>query len=178
MKNKFYFLLIGILGVACSLKKDYKAPEVVSLTSPTTSKSAEPHLFTDGDGTVYLSWVEKLEDQTALKFSSLANDQWAAPSTIAYGKTWFVNWADYPMMVTNGNQFAAHFLDKSGQGTYAYDVKLTMSNNKGARRTCGRRPEREPDWDPFLSNGPGAQSRAEVLLRRSGLVGRSGGRGR
>ncbi len=131
MKNKFYFLLIGILGVACSLKKDYKAPEVVSLTSPTTSKSAEPHLFTDGDGTVYLSWVEKMEDQTALKFSSLANDQWAAPSTIAYGKTWFVNWADYPMMVTNGNQFAAHFLDKSGQGTYAYDVKLTMSNNKG-----------------------------------------------
>jgi hypothetical protein len=51
--------------------------------------------------------------------------------TIASGDTWFVNWADYPMIATNGKQFVAHFLDKSGESTYAYDVKLTTSNDNG-----------------------------------------------
>lgn len=133
MKNKFYLILICLIGTACSVKKsaDEQSPQVKFLASPSKSRSGEPFLFTDKDSTVYLSWIEKSEDNSSLKFSSLQNGQWTEPIIIASGNTWFVNWADYPMIATNGNQLAAHFLDKSGEGTYAYDVKLTTSGDKG-----------------------------------------------
>jgi hypothetical protein len=133
MKNKFYFLLLCIVGTACSVKKSAnEQPQQVNfLNSPAKSNSGEPFLFTDKDSTVYLSWIEKCKDKTTFKFSSLKKGQWSEPVIIASGDTWFVNWADYPMVATNGNQLMAHFLDKSGDGTYAYDVKLTISNDNG-----------------------------------------------
>lgn len=130
MKNKFYLLVLCLIGTACSVKKNADQ-EIKFLASPSTSNSAEPFLFTDIDSTVYLSWIEKNEGKASLKFSSLDNEQWSEPSVIASGTTWFVNWADYPMIATNGKQFVAHFLDKSGESTYAYDVKLTTSDDKG-----------------------------------------------
>ena len=130
MKNKFYLLVLCLIGTACSVKKNVDQ-EIKFLTSPSTSNSAEPFLFTDIDSTVYLSWIEKNEGKASFKFSSLDNEQWSEPSVIASGTTWFVNWADYPMIATNGKQFVAHFLDKSGESTYAYDVKLTTSDDKG-----------------------------------------------
>ena len=133
MKNKFCLILLLALVTACSVKEKAREQnaKITFLSFPSNVSSAEPFLFTDEDSTVYLSWVEKNETESLFKFSSLANDQWSDPITIASGKTWFVNWADYPMMATKGKQFVAHFLDKSGEGTYAYDVKLTTSNDNG-----------------------------------------------
>lgn len=133
MKNKLFFLVLCVIGTACSVKKNAgeHTQEIKLLPSPSRSNSAEPFLFTDIDSTVYLSWIEKEEGKASLKFSSLDNEQWSEPSVIASGKTWFVNWADYPMIATHGKQFVAHFLDKSGESTYAYDVKLTTSDDKG-----------------------------------------------
>ena len=133
MKNKFSFFLLCIIAAACSVKKsaDEQAQQINFITSPARSESGEPFLFTDKDSTVYLSWVEKGEGKAEFKFSSLHNNQWSEPVIIASGNTWFVNWADYPMLAVNGQQFVAHFLDKSGEGTYAYDVKLTTSSDSG-----------------------------------------------
>ncbi len=133
MNNKFYLTLLCIIGTACSVNKNVeeKKPVIELLASPSKEKSGEPFLFTKADGTVYLSWVEKGEEMSLFKFSSLQNEQWSEPVTIASGNTWFVNWADYPMIAANGKQFVAHFLDKSGEGTYAYDVKLTTSDDGG-----------------------------------------------
>ena len=133
MKSKFHFLVLCLIGTACSVKKnsDEQTQKIKLLPSPSRSTSAEPFLFTDIDSTVYLSWIEKNEGKASLKFSSLDNGQWSEPSVIASGNTWFVNWADYPMIATNGKQFIAHFLDKSGASTYAYDIKLTTSSDHG-----------------------------------------------
>lgn len=133
MKNKVYLLLLCVIGIACSSKKKVNEStlEIISLPSPATSNSAEPFLFTDKDSTVYLSWIEKSEDKSTFKFSSLNKGEWSEPVIIASGNTWFVNWADYPMIAANGNQMMAHFLDKSGEGTYSYDVKLTSSSDQG-----------------------------------------------
>ena len=137
MKSKFYFLILCSIGVACSVKKSSieQTSEIKILSSPSKSTSGEPFLFTDKDSTVYLSWIETSADKTILKFSSLQNNQWSEPMIIATGNTWFVNRADYPMIATNGKQFVAHFLDKSGEGTYAYDVKLTTSGDSGNKWT-------------------------------------------
>ena len=133
MKNKFHFFLLFALVAACSVKENAgeQNTKITFLPFPSNVNSGEPFLFTAKDSTVYLSWVEKNETGALFKFSGFKNDQWSDPVTIASGKTWFVNWADYPMIATNGKQFVAHFLDKSGEGTYAYDVKMTASNDNG-----------------------------------------------
>jgi hypothetical protein len=46
---------------------------------------------------------------------------------VAAGTDWFVNWADYPMVAANPSGMVAHYLQKSGPGTFAYDVKVTAS---------------------------------------------------
>ena len=133
MKNNLYVLLLSVIAISCSQKKSDidQIQSIRFIPSPSKPNSAEPFLFTDSDSTVYLSWIEKSEEKSILKLSSLDNNQWTEAITIASGNSWFVNWADYPMIAANGQNLVAHFLDKSGETTYAYDVKLTTSADKG-----------------------------------------------
>jgi len=103
------------------------------LASPAKSPSSVPHLFTDKNGEVFLSWIEKEDKVNLFKFSRLENGQWSEPKLITSGDTWFVNWADYPMIATDGTEnFVAHILDKSSEGTYSYDIKMFTSTDKGS----------------------------------------------
>jgi uncharacterized protein YcfL len=52
-------------------KKAEKVPQVQAMESPVDSVSAEPYLFTDKKGTVYLSWVTKEPAKSTLKYSVL-----------------------------------------------------------------------------------------------------------
>ena len=133
MKNKLCLITFVFALAACSFKQDKESQSsVISyLESPAQKGSGEPFLFTDQDSIVYLSWIEKRSDESSFKFSSLDKGKWTKPTTIATGNTWFVNWADYPMITSNGNEFIAHYLEKSGESTYAYDVKLTSSADQG-----------------------------------------------
>ena len=96
------------------------------------SVSAEPYLFTDKNGAVFLSWIEKSNGKHWLKFSTLTNNEWSKPDVISSGNNWFINWADYPQIASDGLQnMVAHYLEKSEKGTYTYDVKLVTSSDKG-----------------------------------------------
>jgi len=123
-------------------------PEIKVQSSPAGSPSAEPHLFTDSSGIVFLSWVEKRGDSAWLKYSTVEGDRWSTPRVIAQGNTWFVNWADYPMVTSNGKgSLMAHVLGKSGKGTYAYDVKMYTSVDDGS------------NWSvPFILHDDGKQA--------------------
>ena len=129
--NKTILLIVSLIVTAgCSPKEKKPQPlKVDGLASPAQSPSAEPYLFTDESGITYLSWIEKKEKQSKLKYATLTENQWSKPVTIDSGFTWFVNWADYPMIATNGKSFMAHYLEKSGSSTYAYDIKLTSSTD-------------------------------------------------
>lgn len=133
MNNKLYSILLCISCIACTVKESATeaTKKIKFLTTPSHSNSGEPYLFTSHDSIVHLSWIEKNKDTATFKYSTYKNNQWTEPVTIASGNTWFVNWADYPMITSNGKQLMAHFLDKSGESTYAYDVKLTTSNDQG-----------------------------------------------
>jgi hypothetical protein len=104
------------------------------LPPPAATGSGEPNLTVGADGRVYLSWIEPAADSAhALRFSVLEGDRWSAPRTIASGRGWFVNWADFPAMAVLPNgRMAAHWLQKSGKGTYAYDVRVAVSPDGGA----------------------------------------------
>src|SRR5687767_4422364 len=120
--RKLYTFLLFLIFSSCknaSTKTDNKITDstgnvntnIKPLTSPADSISAEPYLFTDKNGVVYLSWIEKMKQQYFLKFSTISNDQWTEPKVISSGNNWFVNWADYPLLATDGvNSMVAHFL--------------------------------------------------------------------
>jgi hypothetical protein len=123
--------LVLLLVMGCTNKQREETPTINVIESPATSPSGEPYLFTDDNGDVYLSWIEGAKDDASFKFSKLDGAKWTLPVPISSGKDWFVNWADYPMIATNGKEFIAHFLQKSGKGTYAYNVMLTSSGDRG-----------------------------------------------
>jgi len=107
---------------------------ITFITAPTEANSSEPNLHKANDGTIYLSWIKTNEDKSStLSFSTLNDDNsWSAPKTISNGSGWFVNWADFPSITSFGdNGLAAHYLDKSADDTYAYNVKVTLSNDNG-----------------------------------------------
>ena len=108
------------------------------LQSPATPGSGQPNLAVSPDGRVHLSWIERLgEGRFSLRFSTMEKGGWATPGTIAEGVNWFVNWADFPSMVAlPDGSLAAHWLVKSGPGTYAYDVNISRSFDGG--KTWGK----------------------------------------
>lgn len=127
--------LLFIIFVSCNNnnveKTDIKVT-VAELGSPASDSCAEPYLATDGAGKVFLSWIEKNGKQSMLRFAFFNDGKWSEPGTISTGSNWFLNWADYPVIASDGKEnLIAHFLEKSAAGTYAYDVKTILSNDGG-----------------------------------------------
>jgi hypothetical protein len=100
---------------------------ILSIPSPAGPGGAEPHLAASRDGSLLMSWVEN----GALKFASYEKGRWSAPRTIVENKDLFVNWADFPSLIESGVTLYAHWLQKSGAGTYSYDVWITSSRDRG-----------------------------------------------
>ena len=107
--------------------------QVKELPSPAGAGSGQPNLTVSPDGRVYLSWIERLaENRYSLRFSTKDGDGWSEPRVIAEGSNWFVNWADFPsMVVLPDGSLAAHWLAKSGPGTFEYDVTISRSFDGG-----------------------------------------------
>lgn len=102
-----------------------------ALSTPAASDSAQPQLSVSKQG-VILSWVERKGPEATLKFSERTSGAWSAPRTVASGNDWFVNWADVPSVVRLDNgTLVGHWLQKSGDDTYAYDVRLSYSTDDG-----------------------------------------------
>ena len=112
-----------------------KKPEEVLtyITPPIGINGSESSLHKSEDGTIYLSWIETGENKNGkLLLSKLNEDNtWSESKTIATGDNWFLNWADFPSVASFGNNLVAHYLEKSAEDTYAYNVKLTISNDDG-----------------------------------------------
>lgn len=139
----FAYALLVLALMGCAEPDEAVPPAPAAATAmlqfyevgvPAAPGSALPNLFASEDGQVWLSWIEKHEDGMAtLRFSERQDTVWSASQTIAAGDDWFVNWADFPsLIVLDDGAMAAHYLAKSGEGTYAYDVRLTQSADGGA----------------------------------------------
>lgn len=101
--------------------------------SPTNGDSREPELNATHDGRIILSWVEKIGDKRyALRTATRDGNGWSEARTVAEGENWFVNWADFPSVIAlQDGSLAAHWLVKSGSGTYAYNVNISRSKDNG-----------------------------------------------
>lgn len=106
---------------------------ILKANSPAGKDSREPELSLTPDGRIIMSWIEKVTDKrAALRFAIRDREKWSDVQTVAEGDNWFVNWADFPSVIALKNgTLAAHWLVKSGTGTYAYDVNISQSSDSG-----------------------------------------------
>ncbi len=124
---------VAILMLMAAFAFGQTLQPVILTDSPARAASGEPNLFVDHRGKIYLSWIEAVgERRHALRFSLWEKNRWTVPRTISEGENWFVNWADFPSLISaSDGTMAAHWLAKSAPDTFAYDVKLSLSTDGG-----------------------------------------------
>ncbi|GIT57465.1 MAG: hypothetical protein Ct9H300mP18_08940 [Candidatus Neomarinimicrobiota bacterium] len=132
--NKFIFIFLFL--VSCS-KTKFESPffnEEVNILTHSTQ-----------DGGLLISWFEKVDSVNwSINWSEFQNNKWSQSKPITSGRDFFVNWADFPSIYHFGsNSIAAHWLERSGSGTYDYDVKVVTSNNRGKTWSLPQTPHND-----------------------------------
>ena len=131
-----YFILLNLTiffcFCSCDTTTQSNSYKVKIISTPVLDSSAQPYLFTDKNERIFLSWIEKHNKESTLKFSTFIYNNWTTPLKIATGNNWFVNWADYPVIATIGEKnMIALYLEKSGPSTFSYDVKYRLTHDEG-----------------------------------------------
>ena len=134
--------LIALIVLAGCSSPERAAPDAARLTplpSPAGPRSGEPFLARDATGAVHMTWIEQTGDSThAVRYARLDGDAWSAPTTVVERRDLFVNWADYPSVIaTPSGRLLVHWLQRSGAGRYAYDVRIAQSADRGATWSNG-----------------------------------------
>ncbi len=120
--------VITATATAVALQTSF-APQPIA--TPASANSAQPQLSVSNRG-VLVSWIERSGDLATLKFAERTASGWTTARTIASGRDWFVNWADVPSVLRlPSGAIVAHWLQKSGPSSYAYDVRLSHSTDDG-----------------------------------------------
>ncbi|HIG28632.1 MAG TPA: hypothetical protein EYQ50_12860 [Verrucomicrobiales bacterium] len=141
MKKQFSKMpvLYALIVAACLTIRAGEIP------NPAAASSREPNLLHGSDGQLYLSWVDFGPRQTAtLRFSTWNEKGWSPARTVASGDNWFINWADFSSMsaLADGT-LVAHWLQMSSDGTYSYDVMLSLSLDRGRNWSKPLTPHRD-----------------------------------
>ena len=136
MKQK-QFITISIVtlmlfAAGCAEKTaTIKITGVTPIATPAVAPASGPNICATPEGGALLSWVEKdtTNKISTLKYSNWQNNSWGDAQTIAQGKDWFVNWADFPALAAQSDgRLLANWMTKSAASTYAYDVILAQSS--------------------------------------------------
>lgn len=131
-KRNYSFLFIASIALfACEPDHGLRV-ELEMLAVPVAPDSLAPAWTLTPDGKALLSWQARHDKETRLMFARYQEGAWSEPGIIARGSDWFVNWADFPSLIAlDSERLVAHWLQRSGPGTYAYDVQLTRSSDGG-----------------------------------------------
>lgn len=134
MKN---IIILSLFLTACS------TPELALPTAMDGSRY--PRVAATQDGGLLMSWFEKTDSVNwALNWSEFADERWTEAKAITSGENYFVNWADFPSIYHfGGDTISAHWLQKTGKGSYDYDVKVAISNDRGMNWGKPQTPHRD-----------------------------------
>ncbi|MCA1734104.1 MAG: glycoside hydrolase, partial [Acidobacteria bacterium] len=133
------FFVLALLGCGSPAERPatqtWTAMKVAPLEDPAGDGAAQPFLASGRNGSLLLSWIEPGEEEgsAAVRVARMGADgAWSQPSTVVSRNDLFVNWADFPSVVesVDGTLFV-HWLQKSGEGPYAYHVMIARSGDDG-----------------------------------------------
>lgn len=92
-----------------------------------------PRLTRGADGTVLLSWMERVGEERVLRVTEVERSGFGDIVEVTSDPQMFVNWADVPSVtVLNDGRWLAHWLSYSADLPYSYDVLLSQSLDDGA----------------------------------------------
>jgi hypothetical protein len=101
---------------------------------PITGGATAPDLHLAPDGRLLLSWISTQPGRRdAVQYAAYDSAHWqSAPKTIAVGTALFTNWADTPhILATPDGALWVHWLQKSTDAQYAYDIAMSTSRDDG-----------------------------------------------
>jgi len=124
--------LATLLAAGCSQPADTDTITTDGLASPTADGSRYPYLHHSGN-TTSMSWLQQIDStRYAVQVAALSDGSWSTPETVFESDSFFVNWADFPSVVSfEGRPIATHWLQKVPGGTYAYHIKMSFRNADG-----------------------------------------------
>ncbi len=124
--NRIALLFLGLALLSCQGRTRHFAIAIDSLASPATGNAGQPYFNVNESGTPFLSWQQTDDDQTHLLLASWKNNQWSSADTLASGRDWFVNWADFPSFTFQRNHRIANYLERSSDEKFSYDIRLSV----------------------------------------------------
>ncbi len=129
------------------------AAQPVRIDPPALAESGMPYLTTAPDGALYMSWIDMENGGHALRFAKWDGTKWSRPETIAAGKNWFVNWADFPSLaVLPDGTMMAHWLTRgTGGGKFGYGIRVARRDGGKWREIHGMSLDEKEDYAGFLS---------------------------
>lgn len=128
--------LAALILAACSASET-PGPNGVEAVAVVAGEAVfGPRFEMGSDDRLVLSWMERGEDESVLKYSRLADGVFTDPVTVTTEPRMFVNWADLPSVTAlDGDHWVAHWLRYSADKTYSYDVVVSQSFDNGATWT-------------------------------------------
>ena len=123
----------ALLAVACTEQPLPEFRDPVPMSVPAEQPAIGPRLAQRDRDSAILSWMEKSGETPTLRFSRYDNGSWSEPATAATDEDMFVNWADLPAVTPTGpSTLLAHWLSRTGDAPYAYQVLTARSTDRGA----------------------------------------------
>jgi hypothetical protein len=128
--------LAALFLFACERERQQPAYEY-NINNPAQMGSQYPFLYRDDSGDITMSWVSSIEEDIyAIEYSTLREGRWTPPATVNISHNYFVNWADFPSVVSrDGSVVASHWLRKIEGGPYAYNVNIAFPAEEARRWT-------------------------------------------
>ncbi|HXV60527.1 MAG TPA: exo-alpha-sialidase, partial [Vicinamibacteria bacterium] len=113
------------------------------LASPAAATSMTPYLGASASE-MYLSWLERTGEGHSLRLARWDGERFSEPTTVRTAKNFFANWADFPSVLPlEDGRVAVHWLEKAGEGTYEYDVRFSLSRDRGRNWDRSRKLHRD-----------------------------------
>lgn len=133
---------------------------IAELAPPVSGQSLTPFLSSSEDH-LYLSWLERRDPGHALLASRWDGAEFSEPSPVHESDAFFANWADFASVVPLADRsLVAHWLEKSAEGAYDYDVWVSLSRDVDAAWDAPRKLHRDGTKSEhgFVSLVPWGQS--------------------
>lgn len=131
---------------------------IAPLASPAGADAMAPRLSVSADRLI-LSWLET-GDLPTLKYAERTPSGWSKPITVVSADNVIANYADVPSVhALSDGRLIAQWLVENGPDTEAYDLRLSVSRDRGATWTPLRSPhgdqtKTQHGFASFFEGGP------------------------